>query len=168
MSLRLLRFVCVVSLLWPALAAAQAPAPPPETPQAQNPAPGFDLFKKAASWQWEQVSRDHIRYVGQAEIESDTAKFFADQVDIYTDTNRLEATGNVVFAGPEGRISAERVEYNLQDGTGVFHQASGVMSLGPRVDKSAFGGQDPDVMFYGEQIEKLGARRYRVTRGGFT
>src|SRR5690349_21356150 len=125
MSLRLFVVVWVVSL-WPVIAAAQEPAAqPPAVPQtaapgAPQPAPGFDLFKKAASWQWEQVSRDHIRYVGQAEIESDTAKFFADQVDIYTDTNRLEASGNVVFAGPEGRISAERVEYNLHDGTGVF------------------------------------------------
>src|SRR5262245_44258695 len=106
MSLRLSVLLCVVSL-WPLVAAAQAPAPPtPAATQTQSPAPGFELFKKAASWQWEQVSRDHIRYVGQAEIESDTAKFFADQVDIYTDSNRLEASGNVVFAGPEGRISA--------------------------------------------------------------
>ena len=74
----------------------------------------------------------------------------------------------MVFAGPEGRISAERVEFDLTDSTGIFHQASGIMSLGPTADRAPFGGQDPDVLFYGEQIEKLGDRRYRLTRGGFT
>jgi LPS-assembly protein len=33
---------------------------------------------------------------------------------------------------------------------------------------AAFGGQDPDVYFYGEKLEKLGPRKYRITRGGFT
>ena len=128
MSLLLSLVLCVV-LLWPAVAAAQIPAlatpsdaPGADAPTTPSTGPGVDLFKKAASWQWEQVSRNHIRYTGQAEIESDTTKFFADQVDIYTDTSRLEATGNVVFAGQEGRISAERVEYNLQDGTGAIEE----------------------------------------------
>src|SRR6185295_10084126 len=42
------------------------------------------------------------------------------------------------------------------------------MSLGPATDRGPFGNQDPDVYFYGEQLEKLGVRKYRVTRGGFT
>ena len=33
---------------------------------------------------------------------------------------------------------------------------------------AAFGDQDPDVYFYGDKIEKLGPRKYRITRGGFT
>jgi hypothetical protein len=31
-----------------------------------------------------------------------------------------------------------------------------------------FGNQDPDVYFYGDMIEKISARSYRLTRGGFT
>ena len=166
MYLRLFILSLLVSVC-AAPALAQAPAPPGTAP-VQTAQPVLDLFKKAASWRWEQISRDHIRYTGQAEIEGDSVRFFADQIDVYTDTSRLEATGNVVFAGPEGRISAERVEFDLTDSTGIFHQASGIMSLGPTADRAPFGGQDPDVLFYGEQIEKLGDRRYRLTRGGFT
>ena len=78
------------------------------------------------------------------------------------------ATGNVVFSGPEGRIAAERVEFNVTDGTGTFYQASGIMSLGATVDRVQFGNQDPDVYFYGDMVEKVSQRSYRLTRGGFT
>jgi LPS-assembly protein len=156
------------SPVWAQTPAAAAQAPEPPAAQAQTSQPVVDLFKKAAAWKWEQIARDHIRYTGQAEIEGDNVKFFADQIDIYTDSSRLEATGNVVFAGAEGRISAERVDFNMKSSTGIFYQANGSMSLGPTADRAAFGGQEPDVLFYGEQIEKLGDKKYRVTRGGFT
>ena len=42
------------------------------------------------------------------------------------------------------------------------------MSLGATADRVQFGGQEPDVYFYGNTIEKLSARSYRLTRGGFT
>ena len=81
--------------------------------------------------------------------------FFADVIDIFTDPElRLVASGNVVFTNPEGRIAAERVEFNVAKGTGTFHQASGIMSLGDTVDRAQFGNQDPDVYFYGDTIEK--------------
>jgi lipopolysaccharide assembly outer membrane protein LptD (OstA) len=78
------------------------------------------------------------------------------------------ASGNVVFTTPEGRIAAERVEFNVAKGTGTFHVASGILALGDEVDRAQFGGQEPEVYFYGDTIEKLDQRRYRLTRGGFT
>ena len=42
------------------------------------------------------------------------------------------------------------------------------MSLGPTVDRAQFGNQDPDVYFYGDTIEKISGRQYKITRGGFT
>ncbi len=43
-------------------------------------------------------------------------KFFADQIDLYADTNRIAASGNVVLhRRPKGTISAERVEFNVAD-----------------------------------------------------
>ena len=45
--------------------------------------------------------------------------FFADVIDVFTDpTLRLVASGNVVFSNPEGRIAAERVEFNVTEGHG--------------------------------------------------
>ena len=101
-------------------------------------------------------------------------QFFADEVDLYFTTNRIVASGNVVFTNADGRIAAERVEFNTATGIGTFYDASGIMSLGAKAGVSmganiaAFGGQDPDVYFYGQTLEKLGPRKCRITRGGFT
>lgn len=130
----------------------------------------FSLISNSTQWNLEQISANHLRLTGQVEIESGAGlKFFADVIDIFTDPNlRLVASGNVVFTNPEGRLAAERVEFNVVDGTGTFYQASGSLSLGLTADRAQFGNQDPDVYFYGETIEKLSERSYRLTRGGFT
>jgi LPS-assembly protein len=145
--------------------AAQAPATP--TPVPNTP---FSILNNSTQWHFEVVSKDHIRAVGQVDLElGPMVRFFADQIEIFTDpTLRLVAAGNVVFDSPEGRISAERVEFNVETRTGTFHQASGILSLGPRADAALFAGQDPDVYFYGDMIEKVADRSYRLTRGGFS
>jgi LPS-assembly protein len=163
--------LCVICS-WPALLAAQstgekqATTPPAGTVGSSDPLLG--TFSRNASWKFEQVSANHFRLTGQVELEGDQLKFFADEIEIFTDTHRLVASGNVVFANPEGRIAAERVEFDTEHNVGTFHQASGLMSLGEHADKTQFGGQDPDVYFYGEILEKLSDRQYRLTRGGFT
>jgi LPS-assembly protein len=118
---------------------------------------------------FEKLSATHWHFAGQVEIQHESGvEFFADELDMFTDTNRLVARGNVVFVNPEGRISAERVEFNTKDQVGTFYEASGIMSLGDQVEREQFGGQDPDVYFYGETVEKVGERKYRITRGAFT
>jgi LPS-assembly protein len=143
--------------------------------QTSSQAPGAParstLLEKLASKQWtiEWLSNDHVRLTGEVELPVDPGtKFFADQIDIFRETNRLVASGNVVFANMEGRIAADSVEFDLGANTGTFHVASGLMPLGAAADRSQFGNQDADVYFWGETIEKLGDRKYRVTRGGFT
>jgi LPS-assembly protein len=148
--------------------AATAFAQSPATQPAPAATPLLGVFSKYAQWRFEQISPTHLRLTGQVEIEGDDLSFSADEVDLYSDTNRLVASGNVVFAGPEGRIAADQVDYNTQSGTGIFRQASGILSLGPTADRLPFGDQDPDVYFYGQQLEKIAPRRYRVTNGGFT
>ena len=97
-----------------------------------------------------------------------TFKFFADELDFYLDTKRIVAKGNVVFSDAEGRIAADEVEFDTANGTGTFRNASGSMTIGAGLSLGDFAGQDPDVYFRGEIIEKLGPRRYRITRGAFT
>ena len=147
-----------------------APAVPGAAPPITVPNTPISLINQSDSWRFEVISADHYRWIGQVEMQvGPQMKFSADQIDVFTDPNlRLVASGNVVFTNPEGRISAESVEFNVIEGTGVFEQAAGIMSLGPGVDRSLFAGQDPDVYFYGERIEKVSQRSYRVTRGGFT
>src|SRR5687767_8877014 len=98
-------------------ASAQVPAPAPgATPVPNTP---FALISNSAQWNMEVISANHVRLTGQVEIETgQQMKFFADEIDIYTDPDlRLVASGNVVFTNPEGRLAAERVEFNVVDGT---------------------------------------------------
>ncbi|CAN5381548.1 hypothetical protein BH23ACI1_BH23ACI1_02110 [soil metagenome] len=102
------------------------------------------------------------------QIDCDEMQFFADAMDVYPDQSRIEATGHVLFVSAGNRISAERMEFNTATRTGTFYNASGTISLGDRVDRSLFGTQEPDAYFYGEEVQKLGPKRYRLVRGGFT
>jgi len=164
-------FLALVACLWSVAAAAQtgqpAPAPPPAPAGASADLPlGITNF---SSWKFERVG-DHLHLINQAAIEGPNLKFFADDVDLYTDSNRIVASGNVVFTNADGRISAERVEFNTGTGVGTFYDATGLMSLGTAGGSSAaaFGGQEPDVYFYGAKLEKIALRKYRITNGGFT
>jgi LPS-assembly protein len=156
-------FLCVYTA--PAL--AQTPAPGTAIPVPNTP---LSLISNSAQWRLEQISADHVRLTGQVEIDTGSGmQFFADEIDIFSSpTLRLVASGNVVFTNPEGRIAAERAEFDIAEGTGTFYQASGTLSLGATMDLAQFGGQEPDVYFYGDTIEKISTRSYRLTNGGFT
>jgi LPS-assembly protein len=162
-------FFLLAVCMYAAPAAAQAPAPGPAAPAPADDSPLAQITQNTQN-RLECPSADYCRLTGQVDIElAAGTRFFADEIDIYTKpTLRLVASGNVVFSGPDGRIAAEKVEFNVTDGTGTFYQASGIMSLGDTVDRVQFGNQDPDVYFYGEMIEKVSQRSYRLTRGAFT
>ncbi len=163
---RLLMLSCLAGLLSASPAVGQDTAPA----QALTVEPSLPArLLNSQQLRFEQVSTNHWRMTGQVEIEGeDGVTFFADDVDVFLDTNRLVATGNVLFTNPDSRISAERLEFDTGSQTGTFFDASGLLSLGPGADRAQFGNQEPDVYFYGETIQKTGPRQYRLTRGGFT
>ena len=164
MFLRICLCLCLCAIAVPAGAQIPLPGMPGV---AQD--PFFGTCTRTTQWQFERVSSTHLRLTGQVQVECPQMSFFADAIDIYTEPElRLVASGNVVFANPEGRIAAESVEFNIAKGTGTFHVASGILALGDEVDRAEFGGQEPEVYFYGDTIEKLEDRKYRLTRGGFT
>ena len=148
---------------------AQVAAPLPGAPLPADDSPLAQITQNTQN-RLECPSADYCRLTGQVDIEiAAGTRFFADEIDIYSKpTLRIVASGNVVFSGPDGRIAAEKVEFNVTDGTGTFYQAAGIMSLGGTVDRVQFGNQDPDVYFYGEMIEKVSQRSYKLTRGAFT
>ena len=145
-----------------------------ETADAQGfPSLPFD----SRQFRIEQVTESHLRLNNEVEIDGDTFQFYANQVDIYINeteepsddvTFSLVATGNVVFVSTDTRIAAELVEFQTADQTAVFHNANGSINMGDEVDRSMFGTQEPDLLFYGEKIERVGPRTYRLTNGAFT
>ncbi len=81
------------------------------------------------------------------QVDCDDTQFFADFAEIYPDSHRIIATGNVKVGSPTSFITAERVEFDTKSRTGVFYTAHGMASLGDRVDRSMFGTQEADALF---------------------
>src|SRR5262249_51888147 len=117
--------------------------------------------------------------VGQVEIQCGTESMSADQVEYFEDQDLMIATGSVVFTTGTSRIAADRLEYHTKTKTGTFYNAFGTATLmeqkkrrGPQAppvpQAGLFGGQEPDVYFYGEKVSKIGMEKYRLTKGGFT
>jgi len=125
---------------------------------------------------FEKVDAERVLLVSEVEIEGDAGspnagqKFFADQVEINLKSGELTARGNVVLQTPTSRIAAETAVFNSKTKLGTFTNATGIAQLGERgrQNQSMFGTLEPDVYFYGAEIEKVGADKYRINQGGFT
>ena len=148
------------------LAASTAQARQVQTPVVPLP-PGININEQAHI---ERISETHWKLVGNVEWAQDNFKISADELEIFTDTNLLTAKGNVSLTTATDRISAESLEFNLKTKLGKFFHATGSSQIedNPRKAKSQFGAQEVEVLFYGELIEKIGYRKYRITKGGFT
>ena len=127
--------------------------------------PGINMSRQ---FRIEQLPDNHTRLTGEVELDGGDWQFYADQVDIFSDDSRLVASGNVVFNSEGGRIAADRVEFDMDAVTGTFYDAEGSTLLVEDIEPSMFGTQEPEMRFWGEIIEKVGSRTYRLTRGGFT
>jgi LPS-assembly protein len=100
-------------------------------------------------------------------IDCDDMHLSADQMEVF-DGHQVVATGNVLFESETNRIAADRLEFDTNTRTGTFYNASGTVSLANRVDRSMFGTQEPDAMFRGDEIHKLGPDTYKIVHGAFT
>jgi len=103
-------------------------------------------------------------------------ELYADEIELYSDKNRAVATGNFVLVQGTARITADRADFNIKTKLGTFYNAFGYATVKPQPARPAVPGaltvpvstQDTDVYFTGEMIEKIAARKYRITKGGFT
>jgi lipopolysaccharide assembly outer membrane protein LptD (OstA) len=145
------------------LAAQTKPAPPPSD--------------TTISEVRELINNKDVHYIGKVELKRGDVTIYADDVRVYGDTNRAIATGNVVLSQATSRIAAERADFNTQTNLGTFYNAYGIATLQPGkqpvrptggVPPPVVAGQDTDVYFYGDTIEKIGPKKYRISNGGFT
>jgi LPS-assembly protein len=116
----------------------------------------------------EDVTRFYGSPDSDVRLDCDEMQFSADYIEIFKKKDFLAARGHVVFVSGGNRISADRAEFNTRTKTGTFYNAFGTAVIGDRGDRSMFGTQEPDAYFYGEELHKLGPKKYQIRNGGFT
>src|SRR4051812_24504521 len=138
-------------------------------PGLAQPAPSGCNVKWVAVSEQALNATTHTRLIRQVRVDCNDIQLFADEAEVFSDADRMRASGNVVFVSAQNRISADRMEFNTRTRTGTFYNASGIANLAGRgIDRSLFGTQEPDAYFWGQTIEKLGPKTYRISHGGFT
>jgi LPS-assembly protein len=124
----------------------------------------------------ERLGEQHWLLSESVELERGDTTLFADEVEFFEAENRAIASGNVVFTQGTNRISADRADFNTRTGLGTFYHATGISAAQAPRQRTPIGGivvpqatgQDTDVIFFGETIEKLAPKKYRITNGGFS
>ena len=118
---------------------------------------------------------NYYRFAGAVEMETGDSKIYADEVELWVKEDRVAASGNVVFTQGNNRVAADRAVFNVKTRLGTFYNASGIASIqpprptaSPGVVAPQMSGQDTDVIFFGEEVEKIGPRKYRIKNGGFS
>ncbi len=164
--------VCALALVSVSHAFAQAPPGAPPAPPNRPLPPATETTTSDSR---QVINNKDTYFLGHVEMQRGDTTIFADDVRVFGDTNRAVATGNVVLAQGTNRIAAERAEFDTETQLGTFYNAYGTASVKPPVAQARPGAppppaasQETDVYFYGDTIEKLGPRKYRITNGGFT
>jgi LPS-assembly protein len=126
----------------------------------------------------EVINENTYHCVGDVELTMDDTTLFADEAWYFADEKRAVAAGNVTYIQGNNRISADRAEMDTDTRLGVFYNAFGLASIQPQRQTAAppVGGfvapqltnQDTDVIFFGETVEKIGPKKYKIRNGGFT
>ncbi|HEY7291108.1 MAG TPA: LptA/OstA family protein [Vicinamibacterales bacterium] len=124
------------------------------------------------------INQKHYIRQGNVELRDPVQKsvLFADQVEFFEDEDRAIATGNVVLSQGNNRIAAERAEFNTKTWLGTFYNASGIATVQPQkqtvrpgtIAPPPVSGQDTVVYFFGETVEKVGPKKYKIIKGGFS
>ncbi len=118
-----------------------------------------------------RVAGDHYVLDGTADapvqIDCDDMQLSADHMEYFQNEGRVTARGSVVYISGGNRITAERMEFNTKTRTGVFYVASGTATLQQKASPG-LGAQEPDLMFRGDEIHKIGPKKYRIVGGNFT
>lgn len=154
--------ILCIALDWLGLAAAA---------RAQNNMAGCRAYQQQ-TMTLDKVAEDHYVLKGTADapvqIDCDDMQLFADQLESFRDEGRIVARGNIVYVSGGNRISAERMEFNTKTRTGTFYVAFGTATLRDKPNPGPFGGQEPDAYFWGDELRKVGPKKFTIVRGGFT
>jgi LPS-assembly protein len=119
-----------------------------------------------------RIQGDHFVFDGTpdapVQIDCDNMRLSADHLEYFQKEGRVIARGSVVYISAGNRIIAERMEFNTKTRTGTFYVASGTATLREKASPGIAGAQEPDLMFRGDEIHKIGPKKYRIVGGNFT
>ena len=143
----------------------------PPAARAQDPLAGCKGYQ-AQNLQFQKIEKNHIVADGTADapaqIDCEDLQLMADHLESFQEEGRVIAIGNVVYVSGKNRISAERMEFNTKTRTGTFYNAWGTAMIRDAPDPGMFGTQEPDAFFWGDELQKIGPKKYRIIHGGFT
>ena len=154
-------------------------APRPAAPAAPPPPTSPSVTDNTASDRREATNdQKDWHFIGHVEMDRDpsgASKIYADDVWVYMGQDKAIATGNVLLTQGANRISAERAEFNTKDSLGTFYNAWGMATVKPPPPRPTAGiapppviGQENVIIFFGEKVEKIGPKKYKITNGGFS
>jgi LPS-assembly protein len=134
--------------------------------------PGYDI----KALMQDRLDENHGLLLRGVELTQGDTSLYADEVEVFEGQDRVLARGNVLLIQGNNRISADHAEFNTKTHLGTFYRASGLSSVQPPRQVPQPGaiavpqvpGQAVDVVFFGEVIEKVGNKRYKITNGGFS
>jgi len=164
----MVRARAVVPLLAVILTLAQASS----AQQEADPIAGID---NVVSSRWRQTGQDTREYEGDVEVKLGDTMLYADYLQVFMKEDRIVARGNVALIQTTNRITADKAEFNYKTRLGVFHSAYGIATIKPQAPRPGVpvpvptaANLDTDVYFIGDVVEKIGPRKYKITKGGFT
>ena len=169
--------LCVSVPLWLFISVFAALSVFSTTARAQSPSGAAPVTETTVSDRRELTnSRKDVHFIGHVEMKLENTDIYAEDVQYYSEGNRAIATGNVTFAQGDNRLSAERAEFNTETRLGTFYNAWGMAKIQQPQQRPAAGGVAPPpvtgeqlyVYFFGEKIEKIGPKKYKITNGGFS
>lgn len=145
------------------------------TARAQQP-PQPSVPDTTISDRRERIGDNHWTFSGRVELERGDTKIYADGIEFFSEEDRAVAIGNVVLTQGNNRIAADRAEFNTKTRFGTFYHATGIATAQPGTQPARPGGlvvpqmpgQETIVYFFGDVVEKIGPKKYKITNGGFT
>jgi len=152
----LLMAVCLGSLPGSLLAQdAGAPvSPPPERKKYSQAGTGGEKVLELTAGAGSIFGKDELLLKGYVDIHYGDMRLQADTIRYVPATKDCFAEGNVLLDSGPTRLTAERVEYNLDSQTGTFFVARGYM--------------EPSFYFEAAEIQKVDADRYVIIDAQFT
>jgi LPS-assembly protein len=141
----------------PAAPAPAAPAAPVVTPPDRI---TFELKERGggtisgSAGELESLGESQVAASGAVEIHYRDVVVHAERLTLDRDTMTVQAEGDVIFDQGPQRISGQRLDFDLEQRTGTFWQATAFVH--------------PDYYFSGDIIAKTGPNDFAVDNGVFT